>query len=272
MGKEHILIEAKGREINCSFPTEYGLIQSNMWNLEEMDGFVIISEDEKSLNFNIEIKSGKIKKKTIFGYPEVCVGNNLLGQKFNEKSDIKFQFPVKLKDILEKNINLLTKFSIEDYAPSDLPFNISYDFWIKKDMDIRMPNSEEYEIMIWVFKNKQRPIGEKMGNTSIQCKIEGNYEECKFDLWYGSASQWKTITFTVDESSSMSGKRMEIPISQFLLESLKYMNKDSGEMYLMGLELGSEFGNPEHTYTKLQWKLEEYGLLAKNTSLNIVNL
>ena len=273
MEDNNTIIEANGREINCSFPIKYGLIQSNMWNLDEMDGYLNISKIQDSLNFNVKIDKAKPKKRTIFGYPEICVGNNLMGQRFNERSDINGKFPSNLKDLLERDVRLLTNFSIDQFAPLTLPFNISYDFWIRRELKLRMPDQDEYEIMIWMHKNKQKPIGEKKNSITIPCKIEGEYQEFNFDVWYGSAAQWKTITFTTEEDNPFVGMRTEISINEFFRESMKHMGrerKDYDELYLMGLELGSEFGDPDKIIAELIWTLKEYKLIYEKETLNLL--
>ena len=259
MAQHYSISESEGEIKHASFPVKYGIIQTNMWNTNKIYGNVQIFFGRDFMRTKIEIKDVDLKQMTIFGYPEYAIGYNLMSSAFNPAATKLIHFPMTIEKFIGMDLKLYTKFSIKSFHPSELPFNISYDFWIRHDKEKKdHPEESDYEIMIWLYRQIQSPIGKIHGYTDIYCKVNGKTEILKFSIWIGRGARWLTISFVMESEKQSKDSDIEIPVSKFMELSKKYMENPDGDQWIMGIELGSEFGDKDHLKMGLDWILERY--------------
>ncbi|MHB1440652.1 MAG: GH12 family glycosyl hydrolase domain-containing protein [Cuniculiplasma sp.] len=273
MGEQDFILKSEGEITQVSLPVKYGIIQTNMWNVRKIDGTVQILLGRNYMETKIEIESVDLKQKTIFGYPEYAIGHNLMVSPFNPKSIQLISFPLTVEKFIKRDLKLYTKFSTKRFYPSTLPFNISYDFWIRQNKENNdLPGESDCEIMIWLYRHIQYPIGKNEGYVYIDCRVNGKVERFKFFIWIGRGAKWLTISFVMDPEKQKQEISMEIPVSQFMEVSKKLMENSIEEQYIMGIELGSEFGDTDNLKMGLDWVLEEYGMREHSRKVNLLEL
>ncbi len=270
MSDSEFVLISSGKNTNLSKSLEYGIMQTNMWNMEEFDGNVKMILNGKALNFNIKINDARCKQDTIFGYPEVAVGKNLMNQDFKGDKEFKISFPARVIDIMNNAIKLSTEFSIINFEPCDLPFNLSYDFWIKDPSSFDMPGEEDYEIMIWLFRNTQKPIGSRTGIEKLRCIMDGKEENVEFSVWVGRGAKWKTITFIMENSNKIKSQSISIFMGDFFKISTKYVENTFLKKSVMGIEFGTEFGNPSKIRTNLEIKLSRLMISINSEDIDLL--
>ena len=273
MGSRKIDISAEGTKLNQTDTLKYCIIQTNVWNATSINGVINLSLKDSELFSSINIKDIELKQRTIFAYPEVALGCNLMDDRFNDDLKKIIDFPIELDEALKLNIKLKTAFQIISHEPPELPFNVSYDFWIRRDINKHdHPEEHDCEIMIWLYRNEQKPIGKYTGDVVLKCKINGSEEDIKFSQWIGRGGRWLTISYIIDPMWQKEKIDLEIPLSSFLVESRDKMDQPMEKKYLMGMELGSEFGNPGAKKMKLKWKLSSYELIYKEGVFNLLEI
>ncbi len=271
MKSRNVNISAEGIKLNQSEKLKYSIIQTNAWNATGIKGVINLSKKGSELLSSININDIELKQRTIFAYPEVALGCNLMGDRFNDDLKKIIDFPIDLDEVIKLNIKLGTAFEIISHEPNELPFNVSYDFWIRRDINKHdHPEEHDCEIMIWLFRNEQKPIGIYSGDVVLKCKINGRDDYVKFSQWVGKGARWLTISYIIDPEWQKEKCNIEIPLSNFLAHSRDKMDQPMEKKYLMGIELGSEFGNPDMKKMKLEWKLSSYELFFKEGVFNLL--
>ncbi len=271
MTDRKIKIWSSGNNLNSYSTIKYGAIQTNMWNCNSINGEVSIELDNNVLITDVNLTDADIKQRTIFGYPEITLGLSLMGQSFNKTAKKTLDFPMKLSSLINENIKMVTDFQIDDSSKNELIFNISYDFWIKRDPLIRnRPESDDCEIMIWIYHSKQRPIGVIVDRFNLDCNLNGKKTQIPVDIWKGRGARWLTISFLFDRDMVPESAEISFELKDIFRVAINFMENTDPGQFLMGIELGTEFGNPDSRSTLLHWKLKKYIIENGKKKYNIL--
>ncbi len=269
--EEKIKVTSTANALNSYKEMKYGAIQTNMWNCGSIKGEVSIELFKNEMLTEINLVDASIKQRTIFGYPEIALGLNLMGQHFNENAVKTLEFPMKLSDLMSKDVKMTSEFQIEKVAREDIPFNISYDFWIKNDPLINeVPDKEDCEIMIWLYHSKQHPIGIVVDRIDLECNLNGKKAQIPVDIWKGRGARWLTISLLFDRKLVPNNAEISFELRDVFRIAQSFMENQELGQFLMGVELGTEFGDPDSRETSLAWKLKKYLIETEGKEYNIL--
>ena len=271
MGMDKVVVRAKDKDTNVVDKLKYAVIQTNVWNATQIDGFIEVSSEMDKMDTHVKVNDIELKQRTIFAYPEIAIGNNLMNDPFNKSLTEIVSFPIKLETAIKYEIKLRSQFSINLFKPSNLPFNISYDFWIRKNINSHEhPEENDAEIMIWLYRNEQKPIGTYSGDIKVDCLVNGKEQNIKFSQWVGRGNRWLTISYIIDPVDQNEENDIEISLSKFLAAYLNKIDEKKEIYYLLGIELGSEFGNPDEKRMELSWTLGLYKMKFNGSSFDLL--
>lgn len=243
---------------------------TNLWNLSSFKGKISIGKVGKSINTSVDIHDIKTKRNTIFAYPEVMLGRNLVGREVNTLSKPKIIFPIKVETLLSKDFYLDMGFKINKTTIEEMPFNISFDFWLKQDPNSDdMPKNGDIEVMIWMYRHLQKPIGVSERLAIIKSNSDRD-SKTKWEIYEGTGNVWETISFIIDNKSQKRHNVFHINLKDFLNAVAAVSHNKISELYLMGIELGSEFGTPELKVAQIDWDITSYSASYENKSLRIL--
>ncbi|MCL5665578.1 MAG: hypothetical protein M1315_01925 [Candidatus Thermoplasmatota archaeon] len=258
---------------NSDFPSRfkpmmYGSVCTNLWNLNSATGSVeIFGNRNECISFRIDLNDIQLKRNTITGYPEICYGSSLVSKPFNPSGTGCFSFPVSLLSLMDQKAEIVISYEIRQYFPSVLPFNLSLDIWILSDpREGKMPGDNDLELMIWIYRHIQTPIGKMERKLLSSADIDGTKRDVEWSVWSGKGNEWKTVSYIIDESFQREKNRVRIDLNAFLGD----LHADEHKYMVMGVEFGSEFGSPDLPGQKLQWNLKEFSMVFPCGTIEMV--
>lgn len=199
----------------------------------------------------------------VAAYPELIYGHKPWGP--TTCMDPQFTFPVRVSELGQ--LYSYVKYSVKSYSPEDSIFNIAYDLWLtSKPNLVNGPETNDVEVMTWLYYHGQRPAGKYIGNSRMPMVIGDSWDARDFEVWVADTGigigEWAVVTFRPIKpipSGLIGVNLVEYVKSAFrVLERLnpsKWRYSELMGKYLNGIEFGSEFGNVASNTIKLNWEL-----------------
>lgn len=164
----------------------------------------------------------------VIGYPEIMVGQSPWGGGTTDKN-----FPIKIKDIK----TLKSSYNVTMYVQPKM-YNLSYDLWFTKDVDISIKNIS-HELMIWEDRNISKPSGKYIATIKLSSGVYKLYHEyMDRESENLGVSGWNYTAFI-----RMDRRRAgDINLKEFITEMLNrgYIGEDE---ILASVEFGNEVCN-----------------------------
>ncbi|MDI3472873.1 MAG: hypothetical protein PWQ20_958 [Thermotogaceae bacterium] len=258
LGKPFIILTKPFSNSSVNLSGTPLIMELCLWNLNNYQGEAkLIYKDEK-ISFLCNIINPMIidPTKWVWAYPEVYYGYKPWSQISVNQGDI-LSLPRKVRML--PNFELEIKYDI--LAPNWLSMNMALDSWITRKKYPTKAESGDVEVMIWLYSNKLKPAGKKVGEFSLQIGIDGMKKMFDWEIWY-EKMDWDYIAFRIREP--INGEEVTLPILEFfkkakeILEKNSFISNSFDELYLEDLEFGSEFGNPFIPRAILEWNLEKF--------------
>jgi hypothetical protein len=169
----------------------------------------------------------------VLGYPSILNGWHY-GQV--NPSNGKCGFPVRIYD----NKKIMTSWSVshENWGNWEC-LNSAYDIWIGQ-VDKTNPSSPDTEVMIWLYRQNQSPIGSRYYKNGKAVSVY--FWGATWDVyasWPGQSGNpgWTVFSF-LRTSNTLSASNVNI--SDFIYWLWKTENLLDGRKYIVGVEAGQE--------------------------------
>ena len=250
---------------------KYGAIGTDLWNLKQANGSTNMTYNGKYLYVNSSLCSVKSDYDTILGYPEVAYGYNLEDQMFGSNQDGNLVFPMKFSKFKDLDFLATANFSFLRLYPGNIPIDFSYDLWLEQNPSVgHEPTSNDLEVMIWMYYQDNQPIGNKVGTFNTYTTINGHLTNSTWEIWYGSANAWPTVSFILQNPSPVSYSNITLNISKFILEGGNISGENVSNHTLMGIEMGNEFGNESIARNISDWILYYYSFQVGENTIKVI--
>ncbi|MBO3839402.1 MAG: hypothetical protein QXS66_06580 [Thermoproteota archaeon] len=209
------------------------------WNINSAEGGRIDMVYDKSTNtLTIETNLWGAQSQTyVNGYPEIYVGRKPWDRQY--ANGLGLNFPYKVSDLTSGTVSLTVSFSIDlkDLDPN-MNFNIAADAWLVDERRAFNPGSglstPYVEIMVWVFSHNLGPAGSRVGRENM-C-------ERAWEVWRSIGRDNSTYIAIIPDGWSLSHGSISYDIAEVIKVVEKYAPFNISNYYLVGWELGTEWG------------------------------
>lgn len=121
-----------------------------------------------------------------------------------------------------------------------------------------------------MYYQDNQPIGKKVGTFNIESKINGHTVNSTWEIWYGSANAWPTVSFIPENPSPVNYSNITLNISKFIMEGGNISGENVSNHTLMGIEMGNEFGNENISRNISDWVLYYYSFQVSDSIIKII--
>jgi hypothetical protein len=259
----------------------YGNISENLWNLQSSSGSMQQCIDSSGFSTSISLNPINYINVGPAGYPEYGYGHNMFNSSFGQQSPI-LTFPQRMSVFDSLNYSASVTYNlgsssgrtiISTLPNSYLPTDFAYDLWIEKNPTQGVQNSD-VEVMIDPYNNglvlsygapplppqppciTLPPIGaicppslwSNAGTFTTTIEVNGKNQSATWEMYTWNAASTslphQLIVFVLDQQ--VSNGTLSLKIQDFLNKAEKQVlsafSEDISSYYLMGIEIGAEFG------------------------------
>ncbi|MGQ9479682.1 MAG: GH12 family glycosyl hydrolase domain-containing protein [Thermoproteota archaeon] len=228
-------ILSKPVDINNDGKYDYCLDVNN-WNTQYANGRITMIFYPENLTLSVSANLWNVQPRTwTNGYPEIFIGRKPWGTYYANGFGVSF--PLKVSDL--RSLPISFSVDIRSLDPK-MNFNVAADAWVVRESVAKRrgaaPLEGDVEIMVWVFHQNLNPAGTKVGEETICGKA---WEVWKMDkvTWGG----WQYIAFKPKGWVIRRGS-VSYDIAEFIRITAKYATFDISNHYLLGWEIGTEWG------------------------------
>lgn len=249
---------------------KFGSASTNLWNLESSDGYVKLCKNDKNkFAINVNLDNIKLLRQTIVGYPEIAYGINLISKPFGNQANF-LKFPIKADKIIDEKLYVNISYKILSKVPENLPMNISIDLWLENNpVEGNKPDNKDLEIMIWLYRYTQKPIGNLINETKYD-DIDSSNNIDRWEVWSGNGNIWKTISYVACYKNEINENSINLPLYKFIDNSKSIFEFNLSEYNQMGIELGCEFGNNNFKSSKIEIEIDKFSISTDNKTIEII--
>jgi len=221
-------------------------ITPNLWAIESAKGSVSVYYSAAG---RIVTRANIYAIKGDFGgYPEVFYGRKPFGLNAPYANGQSVVFPRKVWEmsrlICTVDYNLIS---------SKMGGNIAYDLWLTNEAFPSSP-SGGVEVMIWLWRRSQIPLGIYTGSVYFLV----NDFPMRFSIYVGKASGWDVVSILLDDRRMIQKGTVKLNLIDFIGYGLRKLGR-SGELYLQGIEFGTEFTNADQLF---EFTLSKFMILS----------
>ena len=209
------------------------------WNINSAAGGEINMTYNKNVNKLVTEANlwGAQPQNYVNGYPEIYVGRKPWDGQY--ANGLGVNFPYKVSDLISNNMSLIVSFSVDLQSLNpDMNFNIAADAWLVDENYAFKPGSglstPYVEIMVWVFNHNLGPAGGKIGEETVSGK--------SWEVWRSVRSDNSTYIAIIPRGWSLTKGSISYDIAEVIRVVKKYIPFDISNYYLVGWELGTEWG------------------------------
>lgn len=236
------------------------VMQINMWNLKSANGVAILRYCNNTFYYEQNLTNIVEKNPSawVAGWPEIWIGY----KPWNQPSTVGSPFPIQISNLLNSTVEVSVNYSV-DIAPGN-PLDLAFDIWVlKSPQEVASPSGPgpgDQEIMIWLYYQDTRPAGSQIGEVQIPIVLNGTPINATFYVWRyeptpGGFIQWEYIAFTLANNPKSASIRFNL--ADFVRAAAKFTQiRNYKDLWMVDLEIGSEFGNPYRTNETYNWVLQ----------------
>ncbi|MBO3800323.1 MAG: hypothetical protein FGF52_04655 [Candidatus Brockarchaeota archaeon] len=171
------------------------------------------------------------------GYPEIYVGRKPWDGQY--ANGLGLNFPYKVSDLVLGVASLKVSFSVDlQRLNPDMNFNIAADAWLVDERHAFNPGSglsiPHVEVMVWVFRSNLGPAGSKVGEEDMSGRA--------WEVWRKVETNNATYIAIIPKGWSLRKGSISYDVSEVMRIAKKYAPFDISDYYLVGWELGTEWG------------------------------
>ncbi|MEM2276810.1 MAG: endoglucanase, partial [Thermoproteota archaeon] len=224
-------------DVNGDGKVDYN-IEVCPWNINSASGSIKMTFDTDTRVLATECSLTNVQPLNyVNGYPEIYVGRKPWGTTY--ANGLGVNFPISVSTLMSSSLYVSYSISVNSLL-SSMNFNIAADAWIVRP-DVAnnpgtAPGSGDVELMVWVFRQNLGPAGSKVGEVTVGNRVWEVYRENSVS-WGG----WQYIAF-IPKDWSISSGTVSYDIAQFVRLAKQYATFDISQHYLLGWELGTEWG------------------------------
>lgn len=262
----------------------YGIAQPNLWNLASASGNMQQCLNSGSLQTSISLSNIQYNGPGPVGYPEIGYGYDLHDHPFGSQGSLSF--PSQVASYANQNYWTSVSYSLEVSTPNNVPQDFTYDLWLKQNPCADSANNcalqkGDYEIMVEPFdtSNNIPASWTSVGAPFQEQIIINNIPQTSSWQEYTGPSgtpNASLVAFVLSSPSQYSDATISLKLQDFINAAGGMANKDFSNYYLMGIEVGAEFGsngsnggNPI-SYVDWGWAISNFSMSNPNTTINIV--
>jgi len=224
-------------DVNNDGRYDYG-IEVSPWQLNSASGSITMTFDTSTRTLRTTCNLQNVQPRVATnGYPEIYVGRKPWNKQY--ANGLGVNFPISVSTLQSRSLIVTFTINIQSLL-SSMNFNIAADAWIVRPSVANnpgtSPGSGDLEIMVWVFSQNLNPAGSKVGEVTISGRT---WEVWRMDSvsWGG----WQYIAFKPKGWSIRSGT-VSYDAAAFVRAAKKYATIDISGHYLLGWEIGTEWG------------------------------
>lgn len=228
----------------CSFRRLWH-IAPNLWAVQSASGSVSVNYTGKGM---VTILTRIYNIKGDFGgYPEILYGRKPFGANPPRANGQYMVFPKKVNEISRLDCSV-------DYSLriSKMGGNIAYDLWLTNEALASSPNGG-VEVMVWLWRRNQVPLGSYVGSALF---LVNNWP-MRFRVYVGKASGWDVVSVLLDDGQVIQNGIVNLNLMDFVRHGLQRLGIRGGEMYLQGVEFGTEFTRADQLF---EFTLRRFGI------------
>jgi len=177
------------------------------------------------------------------GYPEVYIGRKPWDKSYVNGFGV--EFPMRVGELKPFMVEFFVCLAVLDPG---LNLNIAADAWIVREeiasQPGRAPGRGDVEIMVWIYSQNLLPAGSKVGEEVLPIVVNGVRRNATFEVWRMDSvpwGGWTYIAFRLRDGQVRCGYVAYDP-TQFVRAAQKYLGFDISKHYLLGWEIGTEWG------------------------------
>lgn len=236
------------------------VMQINMWNLKSANGTATLRYCNGTFYYRQELRDivEKSPSAWVAGWPEIWIGY----KPWNQPSTVGSPFPIQISNLLNSTMEVSVNYSV-DIAPGN-PLDLAFDIWVLKSpqevASTSGPGPGDQEIMIWLYHQDTIPAGSQIGEVQIPIALNGTSVNATFSVWRyepapGGFIQWEYIAFVLADNPKSASIRFNL--ADFVRAAAKFTQiSNYKDLWMVDLEIGSEFGNPYVTNETYSWILQ----------------
>lgn len=224
-------------DVNGDGKADYG-IEVCAWNVNSGTGSIKMTFDTSTRVLTTQCSLTNVQPLAyVNGYPEIYVGRKPWGTTY--ANGLGVNFPISVSTLLTKTLTLSYSIRITSLL-SSMNFNSAADAWVVRPSVANSPGTPpgpgDLEIMVWVYRQNLGPAGSKVGEVTIGGRVWEVYRENSVS-WGG----WQYIAF-IPKGWSIKSGTVSYDIAAFIRAAKQYATFDISNHYLLGWEIGTEWG------------------------------
>ncbi|MEM2941706.1 MAG: hypothetical protein QW304_09200, partial [Thermoproteota archaeon] len=209
------------------------------WNINSAEGGRInMTYDKSTATLITEADLWGAQPQTyVNGYPEIYVGRKPWDGQY--ANGLGLNFPYRVSDLTSGAVSLTASFSVDLQSLNpDMNFNIAADAWLVDERHAFSPGSglstPYVEVMVWVFSQNLGPAGSRVGEENMGGRTWG--------VWRNVGENNATYIAMAPKGWSITEGSISYDIAEVMRVVEKYAPFDISNYYLVGWELGTEWG------------------------------
>ncbi|MEM2277026.1 MAG: hypothetical protein QXU43_08125 [Thermoproteota archaeon] len=233
------------------------------WNLNSAEGGRInMTYDKSTATLTTEANLWGAQPQTyVNGYPEIYVGRKPWDGQY--ANGLGLNFPYRVLDLISCTISLKVSFSVNLQSLNPyMNFNIAADAWLVDENHAFNPGSglstPYVEVMVWVFRQNLGPAGSKVGEENMAGRT--------WEVWRNIGSNNSTYIAIIPKGWELREGSISYDIAEVMRIIKKYVPFDISNYYLVGWELGTEWGTKNSKgIAQFQYTISDYTVTETST-------
>lgn len=249
----------------------YGAFGTDLWNLKSGNGSTVMEYKNRTLFVNSRFCNITTFSDTIIGYPEIGYGYNLEDELFGNAQSAYLSFPMNYSKFRNLNFSSDSNYTFLSLRPGEIPIDFSYDLWLESSPSNGVePTNTDLEVMIWMYNQDTQPIGTEITTFNSPVIINGTFQMTTWEVWEGRANAWRTVSFVLETPWESSSSNISLNLSRFISDAGNITQTNLSRYFIMGIEMGNEFGNEQYPENISSFAVKYYSFLSDGNEIVLV--
>jgi hypothetical protein len=259
-----------------------GIAHANLYNARASSGVIRQCYGRSGVATSIDLQTSSPVGPGPVGYPEVAYGYHLYDRPFCPTCNAR-PFPLRVSALRRygRSARVTAAYALGTPSPPHLPRDFIYDLWLERHPSPdAAPRPGDVELLIFLYYDEPNatcqssPVASTL-STPISSRGRNALSHWSVCRLTGGTRATPVAFFLQRPTPSLAGD-VSLPLNALIGEAGRFVGRDLGRYFLMGIELGGEFGQCSTvggcgaSGAKWSWRISRLALEGTPTSIPIV--
>ena len=263
-------VYTSGSSGTIPLPSEFGIGYDDLWNVQSFSGNITtFFTGSGGMEVSANIYHVTAYKNGILGYPSIGYGYS--GTDYPQgSSSSQLLFPMPLTDFSTMGVEAMVNYSFNYYHTPLLPTDFAFDMYLEtQPTQGKYPTHNDIEVMVGLYDSYNPFLGSVIGSFNSNVMVNGHIVTQDWVVYESHSNAWSTIYFLPTETFYLSSANITISLAPFLIHATTIVSPTTS-FSLMGIELGTEFGNEHFKADSVNWTIYYYLLVVDGVKIPLL--